>query len=335
MEYGPSIRNSALRHAILADLSGVEVALTSPLSKEICQYHTFIATRKLQATLQEPEKIDVGDMCATYLLAGLQEYGTPEGLIHSNGCIAVCNHLSSKFGPGDWKGLFGLLAPLIVHKVREWSETEVLIQASASPTADEGKPLANWLPFEQRLASLAGFGTTEWPALESAAGDLLFNYVYLLDCFVISTVKGQMEAKSFKTATLRMLLEAIKIEAYNPILQDMINQTAEEFGKARIDYTGPKNRPRLAIYSYFNCLRLQILILESPNVLEILRTSQLQALAFKSIFCHRAAASSCMLSLRLLRLAAIALPRYKDPERISFTSIADSISSFRVGHSYV
>jgi len=255
MEYGPSIRNSVLRHAILADITGIEVALTSPHSKEICQYHTFVATRELRAKLQEPEKIDVGDMCATYLLAALQEYGSPEALIHSNGCIAVCNHLSSKIGPGDWKGLFGLLAPLILHKVREWSETASLIQASASPTADQ--PLA-WLPFEQRLQSLAGFGTTEWPALESAAGDLLFNYIYLLDCFVISTVKGQMEGKSFERATLRMLLKAIKIETYNPMLQGMINKTAEEFGKARIDCRGAKNRQWLAIYSLFNCLRLVI-----------------------------------------------------------------------------
>src|SRR5579862_9235740 len=104
MEYGPSIRNSALRHAILAEITGVEVALPSPLSKEICQYHTFVATRELQGTLQKPENIDVGDMCATYLLAGMHEYGTRESLIHANGCMAICNHLSTKFWTGRSQG---------------------------------------------------------------------------------------------------------------------------------------------------------------------------------------------------------------------------------------
>ena len=81
-QFGPTINNVALRHALVAFLLKMEVSL-QPYSYEDFAYHSHLGVKTLRKHLDHPESVGFGDMCAAYLLSCIQAWGSQSSDVQS------------------------------------------------------------------------------------------------------------------------------------------------------------------------------------------------------------------------------------------------------------
>lgn len=306
--YGPEIRHSTLREAVLGYISGANFMRHQ--FGDSSQVHIGAVIRQLRAKLNAPSTLDVGDMCASYLLACVGPWSSEQMSTHLKGCLAMYDHLSCKVElryQGDMLDVFG---KIICSQANEWFRTESIIHPTVSTVSF--RELSNLPTFEDQVQIFAGnWESPEWSAIKLSAAHILWRDFLWLEPFVLEVAKYPKKfcGDDILKTILLQIKQDICVQELHALLASVRNER-ETTGKSQSRATDGLAE----ILSGFYALEIQIRLLESADIIEAIQTSEIQDIAFKTLKWLRTW-NSVPVSLRTLRIAAVALPEETDPER--------------------
>lgn len=220
--FGRTIERSfPLRHAILSYIAFLELPYDTR-NEGLVKIHSFRAIQELRRKVTSP---DSGDLCASYLLAFMAPWNSSEAKIHTTGGLNIHRYLCET-DPEDF--IFKALGNFILDRLNEYSELEDLM--NDPDPARVARPI-QLQSLDKRVENVRLLSTKEWPPLELSAAEILWDHFFLLDRFLIDTVRNQSHYYHWRAPLLENLLSAIKTQLFSSVrLMNSLIRTEELFG---------------------------------------------------------------------------------------------------------
>jgi hypothetical protein len=206
--YGLEVIHPVLRHAVLGYIAGA-VFLHSQFREQF-HLHIGAAFRLLQVKLSHPDTLDVGDFCASYILACVGPWSSKQMYSHFNGCLAIYNHLSIENSQNCY--MLEHFGSIVQSQAIESFQTEAIIRMARATEALGAVP--NLSTFKQQLQVFKDkWESPEWSAVKLVTVNVLWRDFLWLEILQLHRAKSTRNGEERRNYDL--ILRHIQKDVYS------------------------------------------------------------------------------------------------------------------------